>query len=360
MRIQYVTRGLVTVAAVMAGIITCTGCAGNGSATPGTAKSSTGTQGATSGVHGAVAAPQLTVGQASQVFTSFLPRYNQMLTTTNRSLVTQVTAGAESAMNQLRDQEGISSSDTAISMKSPEFYVPQLSVYPRWFVVTGQEEQGGVSFPGAFVLDQDQPGGPWREAVYVSDSVPPYTALPVTIATNGQGYATAVTAGSGLGLSPGELGAAYAQYLNLGPQPAPGFASGVNTSGQLSFDATFQSQANRNGWQVKISYVPAGWPVYALRTSDGGALVFYDVAVDKSWAATSSAAGFSDGILEPYMPSTHLAAIAGVSSARANSGEQLVEDGVQEAIGVIPPSGQGAITVTAYDGGGDVSVSAHS
>jgi hypothetical protein len=113
--------------------------------------------------------------------------------------------------------------------------------------------------------------------------------------------------------------------------------------------------APRYGWRVIDQLSPAGYPVYALRLTDGGAVVIYATSEKYGWRAISSAATLTaprsaTGIgAAPDAFTLHQLHITSVSA-----GLRITFTIIDEHI-AIDPAGSG--TVTDYLNGKTVTIS---
>ena len=231
---------------------------------------------------GAGAGAPLTLPQAQAV----LSRY----TTTNNSANAQrsdtLLAGVESGSSYAIDA-GLYQGQLADGTHYPAFGPVQATYYiprdepagsgPRWFVVqvanAFQSSPAMVASDEYLLFTQSVPGGAWQ------DTTEPYLLASATapqVAVGSDGLATAVSPSSAaVAVAPGQLPAATASSLDaaVAGQPA------VAVPGNLA------DQSDQKLWQAKVpggTVTDARAPAagadgqeFALRTADGGALVFY-------------------------------------------------------------------------------------
>lgn len=252
-----------------------------------------------------VPAPQLTVAGASQAFAAFLPKFNEMVTTDNTSMISRLTTGPETAVRAAAMSPAATSSAALLQPLAHEtFYVPRTQFYPRWFAVVGKTTSGtGL----VMLMIQTGPGAPWREAEHFTDLQTDAStgqpddagamlpALPAVSVTP-QGYALPIaqdtTAVPGftqdLTMTPGQVPAGYAAFLN--GTATPSFMSGPMTSGWLAADRQADADASAVGWVVRQAYQPSSYPVYTLRTDDGCTLTFFSVKETETWTRAGAKA----------------------------------------------------------------------
>jgi hypothetical protein len=188
---------------------------------------------------------------------------------------------------------------TAVSYVRPAFYIPRQTGYPAWFAVRVHQQDvhppaSGSSSTDVYLLfSRSSASAKWLqvldpEVLSGSGSAPQVAAGP-------HGTALQIAPGDAgrLALAPGQLPAAHVSYLDAGSAPTvplrPGlptpkaagptvtFANGKTNLGDLHDQAFFQGLAPG---QLDVQDTHATTPdrVYALQTTGGGALVFYDLS----------------------------------------------------------------------------------
>lgn len=237
----------------------------------------------------ALAAP-VTGARAQQVLSHYTTVNNTANGATSDSLIAGVETGSSLAIDQgIYHQERAAGSGgfPAFAPASARFYIPleDPASYPHWFAVRVSNapatDPAVVTSREYLVFTQSQPGGPWLEAIEPfirKDKAPPPVAL------DGNGFAKAVRlSSSGLLLSPATASGATAAALNAGAgQPA--------SPGNLAIDADRAALARRApSASVTARHSGTRTRVFALRTADGGALLFYDVAARLTLTAPAGA-----------------------------------------------------------------------
>ena len=133
------------------------------------------------------------------------------------------------------------------------------------------------------LFTQSAPGGTWQ------DAIEPYLlsgAGAPRVAVGADGLATAVGPDAAtVRVAPGQLPAATAAALDsTGPDWTGGGQAAVAVTGNLADHADLRTwQAAVQGGQVSDAHAPAAGAdgqEFALRTADGGALVFYTDAAE--------------------------------------------------------------------------------
>jgi hypothetical protein len=321
---------------------------------PSTSSPGTSTAGGTATASpSAAAGPQLTPAQAKRAFTAFFPRYTAMVKDHTAAQVSSLTLGAQAQVAAFGAAKKIGLAPTA--QKSARFYVPQVTTYPRWFVEVGATRSGGASGGDAFVMVQSQPGSPWRAVDTLSwtGSAPAQLA---GISVNSQGYATAVPpSDTALVTPPGQLPSQYTQLVAGTGGASARYVPGDPTTEWAAVQQQIVRGAPAQGWRVSFGYtVPAG-SEYALRTSSGGAVVFFAFSQSSIWQSRSSSPKFSGGAtaFNGRMPIS-LAVDAGLSTLRPKVGTKIASTYVFEPLALDPAQGSGKISLMDHelDGGG--------
>jgi hypothetical protein len=160
---------------------------------------------------------------------------------------------------------------------APAIAVPAIAGYPRLFLAITHLRSNGTTLPYTLYLlfVQDSAGAPWRVAYYpgTTDQVP----VPA-VAAAANGSAPAVTGSAGLIADPAALNAALYDH-------ATGQQSGSTSPVQLAPTPELEQQLrdgytsgvqeyNSQGVNVYQTLLPTSFPVYLIRTRNGGALAF--------------------------------------------------------------------------------------
>ncbi|WP_244409362.1 hypothetical protein [Streptomyces albofaciens] len=154
-----------------------------------------------------------------------------------------------------------------LTLTSPHFTVPKQAGWPKFFLADAVSNRNNARW--FLVFTRDAVGAKWK-ASYLSaladNQIPQFKTDP-------DGYAEAVPADakdSGLKVAPGELGKAYATYLNTGKGEV--FAPGPATD---QWRKLREQQGRQPGSRIQYEDQPSDYAPVALRTKDGGALVFF-------------------------------------------------------------------------------------
>ncbi|MDP9848073.1 hypothetical protein [Streptosporangium lutulentum] len=152
---------------------------------------------------------------------------------------------------------------------NPKVWIPRrVEGGADWFVAISYE-------PGvARVIDvmSSAPGG-WRLVASAADARSTPGRFP-KIATDSEGYATSLPGdASGLSATPQQIARAHLASLERA-EADPRFADGPWTSEAVLFWQQERAQLQEADWTLTLDYRLEG-PVRAMRTGDGGALVWY-------------------------------------------------------------------------------------
>ncbi|WP_326826492.1 hypothetical protein [Streptosporangium sp. NBC_01756] len=152
---------------------------------------------------------------------------------------------------------------------NPKVWAPRhVDGTPDWFVAICYEP--GIA--RIYDLMSSTPAG-WRLVASAADTRATPARLP-QIATDADGYATSLPEDApGLLATPRQVAAAHLASM-ADAEPDPMFADGPWTSDVVRFWQQERTQLEEAGWTLRLSYRQEG-PVRALRTGDGGALVWY-------------------------------------------------------------------------------------
>jgi hypothetical protein len=258
---------------------------------------------------------------------------------------------------------------------APTFYLPERSGYPRFFVADVSEKAAGQGFPAAagpvsgdgaridplgprlMLFEQAGAGAPWLLAS--ASSLAAGERLP-KLAADSAGYVPAVPPSDpSLLAKPDDTGPLQAGLVDDGPASAAtrAVASGPLTTGLYRGalgHASGMTAPHDDVYQWELE--GADYPVFALRTADGGALVFYAMALDTT-VAVPDYINKSDPVrsgppiqvpanIQPLLPPGRPAPLV-----------QLSADQTLSFAAIDPPPGNAKIQVIAI-GGGPTSASA--
>jgi hypothetical protein len=231
--------------------------------------------------------PPLTKAQAQQVVASFAEGVNLAGRRFSGKALRSVEAEPQLSMDfaALKLRRTVRQRPPALSFTSTTFYIPRLAGYPRWFAADAVSGKGKRALRHALLFTQAGQGAPWLLA---ADPYPADNALG-RVALDPQGYATPVErdAKKGLAVAPAKLPQAHASLLTDGPgsSGASVLADGAKTS--ETYKALKQGEKVLAGRGVTLSsrFSPGQYDVYALRTKDRGAVVWYVLKQNEAYSA---------------------------------------------------------------------------
>jgi hypothetical protein len=291
---------------------------------------------------------QLTVSQAYSAFTGFLPKFSDL--SAHPANVRRLTTGPEiGVVTASKGAAGPAVSDVT----DTQIIVPKLTSYPRWFMAGGTNSSTGQGV--VFVLVQHGPGSPWKETAELYDLGTQAQIMP-DLAAAGFGATTTTQTepdhGASLAMQPGQLPAAYAQYLNdrgAGAQSGE-FKTGSDTTGLIELEHTASAGAPRAGWKYTDTQAAADLPQYALRLPSGrGAAVIFFTVDTATWTASSAHARMPTATYAGLsLPPLSILQALGISSV--HRGLQVSVKAVDENLAFIGPSGKNDVSIAANVG----------
>ena len=281
-RVRWVMAAVIAVAAASVGAALV--LTGNFGGQPGAAKSSplpTVAPVAPTAPPSAAGQGALTMAQASQVLANYTTANNTANAQRSDSVLAAIETGSSYAVDaglyRLQQAEN-AATYPAFGPQRARYYIPRETAYPRWFVV--QVANAELAAPAKItsteylLFTQTGPGAPWKNAVE------PYLlsgTTPAAVSLGAGGLAAPVTAATALAVPVGQI----AQVT----------ASSLDGTGQLPNPGNLADLMDRAFWQGKLpassvtdAHSPSG-PVYGLRTTDGGALLFYADAAELTLTA---------------------------------------------------------------------------
>jgi hypothetical protein len=265
------------------------GTAVPGSTVPGTAAPALPGASGTAGRQPPAPQAPVTPAQAQQVLATYTSTNNMANAQASQSQLATVETGSSLAIDGGIDQVKNASGSAPYPAYEPahaSYYIPLESPgYPHWFAV--QVQNALASAPGQvidseyLIFTQGAPGAPWKNAIepfIVSGVTPPQVAI------GANGYATAVTASdAGLALSPATASEATATALDTGAGEPATPANLADQQALAALRREFPAPSFETDRHFAVSKA-----VYGLRTVDGGALLFYDVAAQVTVTAQAN------------------------------------------------------------------------
>ncbi|MET8488203.1 hypothetical protein ABZV76_30405 [Streptomyces tendae] len=218
--------------------------------------------------------PSATRAEAAKALEQFTTAYNAADKAYDASLDADHTTGALAAIDSARLKAGAANhpdgnpAHEPLELSDAKFTIPKKAGWPRWFVADTKANKGGTA-RWLLVFTRDGLDETW-EAAYLTLVAP--GKVP-EFKTDQDGWAEAVPANAtDVSVPPADLSKDYATYLQDGGKT---FADGVHTS---SWRALREKRSTRPGLVTQYIDEPLANGDYApmaLRTEDGGALVFF-------------------------------------------------------------------------------------
>ncbi|MBQ0968716.1 hypothetical protein ACH4GE_05625 [Streptomyces tendae] len=218
--------------------------------------------------------PSATRAEAAKALEQFTTAYNAADKAYDASLDADHTTGALAAIDSARLKAGAANhpdgnpAHEPLELTDAKFTIPKKAGWPRWFVADTKANKGGTA-RWLLVFTRDGLDETW-EAAYLTLVAP--GKVP-EFKTDQDGWAEAVPANAtDVSVPPADLSKDYTTYLQDGGKT---FADGVHTS---SWRALREKRSTRPGLVTQYIDEPLANGDYAplaLRTEDGGALVFF-------------------------------------------------------------------------------------
>ncbi|MFJ3333352.1 hypothetical protein [Streptomyces sp. NPDC086766] len=218
--------------------------------------------------------PAATRVEAEKALGRFTAAYNAADKAYDASLDARHVTGALAAIDAARlkaghaNHPGGNPAHTPLELTDAKFTIPKKAGWPRWFLADARGNKGGDA-RWLLVFTRGGLAEPWRVA-YLTLVAP---ADVPRFRQDADGWAEAVPADSAdVAVAPGELSGDYARYLKSGGNT---FAAGPHTTG---WRTAREKGATRPGLATQYIDEPltsGDYAPLALRTADGGALVFF-------------------------------------------------------------------------------------
>ena len=252
--------------------------------------------------------PAVAAEESLKVLDEWVQRHNEAVTSGDEDVWRDTVAGAlEGPVTTRVRTYGRLPESAEISLANPVFYVPRQEEHPKWFGVAALERSGGEEQQVLGVFVKKDAKARWRAAHWLT-----FKGRPPQLARDRQGYA--------LEAPDRGLPAAHASYLKSGDQSA------------LVPD-TYSSNAREKDvgdWAAASGAITPGEVSYALRTEDGGSMVWYGLKQEKTLTG-GDASTLPDEVRE------HLA------ENGDEAGETLRTTWQWLVIGYAPASGKGRV-----------------
>lgn len=218
--------------------------------------------------------PAATPAEAAKALEQFTEAYNKADKAYDSSLDADHVTGALGAIDAARlkagrvNSPGGNSAHTPLTLTDARFTIPKKAGWPRWFVADAKGNKGG-DVRWLMVFLRYGTGEKWRVAyltLVAPGKIPEFKK-------DADGLAEAVPENAaGLAVAPGELSRAYATYLKSGGNT---FAPGTHTTRWRELRAEAASRPGLARQYIDQPLTDGAYAPLALRTADGGALVFF-------------------------------------------------------------------------------------
>ncbi|MEV7965183.1 hypothetical protein AB0O34_04285 [Sphaerisporangium sp. NPDC088356] len=160
----------------------------------------------------------------------------------------------------------------------PKLLVPRLDRFPYWFAaVVERRDESGASRTAVLAFMKQYDVSRWQ--LSFASLLYPRTKLP-EVSLDPQGYATPLaTRDDSIAISPHLMAPLHATIAEEGPG---GFAAGLiaagpQTTGYFTEVEKIQSESKLRGFLYDSLFAATAFPIYALRTTDGGAVILYSL-----------------------------------------------------------------------------------
>ena len=288
--------------------------------------------------------PAISKADAENVVASYSQVNNKANAAHSDSLLATIEGGSSYTMDAgaYRFELGLPSQAAYVPFQLTDttYYIPRLpqGSHPRWFAVksTYTTTADGTTLSNAYlVFAQNAAGAPWKDVVE-PDILPGQSLPQIAVDSSGQAQGVAPDA-DGLNVAPDKIGQVTAEWLD---QLAASKSDSVikDESGNLTDlqDEVFwrSGQGGTPMDATDVHSAPAG-QVFALKTTSGGALVFYTTDAQLTLSPPDGATIGAITIPGYYSPSS----LAGLTKATVGYVEQFAT--------YIPPAGSNARDVVA-------------
>ncbi|MFC4586436.1 hypothetical protein [Sphaerisporangium corydalis] len=169
---------------------------------------------------------------------------------------------------------------------TPTLLVPRLDRPPYWFAaVAERKDESGRSRTAMLVFMKQYEVSLWQ--LSFASLLYPGTPPPA-VSLDPEGYATALpTKDDTVAISPHLMAPLHATIAEEGPGgfAAELIAAGPQTTGYFTEVEKIQPDFKRRGFLYDSLFAATAFPIYALRTTDGGAAIMYSLTRTTLWQA---------------------------------------------------------------------------
>ncbi|MFI6488354.1 hypothetical protein [Streptomyces sp. NPDC050564] len=234
--------------------------------------------------------PAATRAEAARALKDFTTAYNKADKEYDSSLDADRVAGPLADIDGAKlkaghkNNPGGNPAHSPLTFSDAKFVIPEKAGWPRWFVADTAANKGLPTSRWLLVFTRSGANDVWQVSyltVLAADDVP-------TFKKDDAGWAEPVTADdAALAIEPEKLSQSYATYLKAG---GDGFAAGTHTSQWRAQRKKFASKPGLARQYIDEPLSSGGYAPVGLRTTDGGALVFFTThRYEKQTAAAGSA-----------------------------------------------------------------------
>ncbi|MEB8342740.1 hypothetical protein [Streptomyces endophyticus] len=226
-------------------------------------------------VHGELEiVPSTTKGQAARAVDTFVDAYNKAEKTYDADADAKYVTGALGAIDAAKLKAGRALNPNGnpkhvpLKLTDTQVTVPKKAGWPRWFV-TNSETTRVPGYRWVMVFTRNAENAPWAVSylsLFRNGTVPKFKQ-------DKDGWAESVAPdASGLAQRPKDMGKKYIQYLKKG---GDGYAPGLHTTRWRQTREKIDSRPGLTTQFIDESLNSGDYAPVALRTENGGALVFF-------------------------------------------------------------------------------------
>jgi hypothetical protein len=227
--------------------------------------------------------PGPTPASALQIYNGYVTTEKVALANHDELMALSLLTGSQYSITQAADYAAWVTGHpvTGLVYGKPTLYVPKLITYPQWFMAAVPEHPatGGAEQTEVLVFDRPDAEVKWALS---GSAVLNQGAPALGVAVDSAGYATALaTSDPKPKLRPDIVGAMHAAVADDGPSSpaAAAVAAGPETTGLYQVNAALARQAAAHQDVYTWALEGSSYPLFALRRTDGSALVFYTMTL---------------------------------------------------------------------------------
>jgi len=227
--------------------------------------------------------PGPTPASALQIYNGYVTTEKVALANHDELMALSLLTGSQYSITQAADYAAWVTGHpvTGLVYGKPTLYVPKLITYPQWFMAAVPEHPatGGAEQTEVLVFDRPDAEVKWALS---GSAVLNQGAPALGVAVDSAGYATALATSDPMPkLRPDIVGAMHAAVADDGPSSpaAAAVAAGPETTGLYQVNAALARQAAAHQDVYTWALEGSSYPLFALRRTDGSALVFYTMTL---------------------------------------------------------------------------------